>query len=110
GVRPLIANDHTGGGRHHRLPPPLWGRVALVATLASLLAIGGAAAQGKPPTKIWDITLGTPVAALPLDDFVDPACGTNGGPPARARTEGVRRIRQGRSSRAEGAAGVLVPL
>jgi hypothetical protein len=36
-----------------------------------------------PPPKIWDITLGIPVAELPLKDFVDPACGTNGGPPAR---------------------------
>jgi hypothetical protein len=37
----------------------------------------------NPPPKIWDITLGIPIAALPLSDFVDPACGTNGGPPAR---------------------------
>ncbi len=37
----------------------------------------------NPPPKIWDITLGIPVGALPLQDFVDPACGTNGGPPAR---------------------------
>jgi hypothetical protein len=42
----------------------------------------GAAAQQLPP-KIWDVKLGTPVAALPADEFVDPACGTNGGPPAR---------------------------
>jgi hypothetical protein len=33
--------------------------------------------------KVWDIALGTPVDALPLDQFVDPACGTNGGPPAK---------------------------
>jgi hypothetical protein len=39
-------------------------------------------AQRTAP-KIWDIKLGTPVAALPTNDFVDPACGTNGGPPAR---------------------------
>jgi len=42
-----------------------------------------APAQNAPAMKIWDIALGTPVAALPLNDFVDPACGTSGGPPAR---------------------------
>ena len=36
-----------------------------------------------PPPKIWDLKLGQPVSALPADDYVDPACGTNGGPPAR---------------------------
>jgi hypothetical protein len=45
------------------------------------LAVGTGAAQPAP--KIWDVKLGTPVAALPLDEFVDPACGTNGGPPSR---------------------------
>jgi hypothetical protein len=43
----------------------------------------GAQAQDARP-KVWDVKLGTPVAALPLDEFVDPACGTNGGPPSRA--------------------------
>jgi hypothetical protein len=31
--------------------------------------------------EIWDIALGTAIADLP-DDFVDYACGTNGGPPS----------------------------
>ena len=31
---------------------------------------------------IWAVYT-TPVDALPLDNFVDPACGTNGGPPSR---------------------------
>jgi len=44
--------------------------------------IAAATAQAPSP-KIWDIKLGTPISALPLDQFVDPACGTNGGPPAR---------------------------
>jgi hypothetical protein len=48
----------------------------------SALWLGSALAQTLPP-KIWDIELGTPISALPLKDFVDPACGTNGGPPAR---------------------------
>jgi hypothetical protein len=49
-----------------------------VATFVSHIAL----AQSPAP-KIWDIKLGVPVSALPLNDFVDPACGTNGGPPAR---------------------------
>jgi hypothetical protein len=54
--------------------------LALGVTLG--LCLGGASAQNAP-AKIWDIKLGTAIAALPLDNFVDPACGTNGGPPAR---------------------------
>lgn len=52
-------------------------------------SLGGAGARGQslpsldPPPRIWDIELGIAVSALPLKDFVDPACGTNGGPPAR---------------------------
>ena len=56
--------------------------IVLAAALATGLGIFGAPAQ-EPATKIWDIKLGTPVAALPIDQFVDPACGTNGGPPSR---------------------------
>jgi hypothetical protein len=54
----------------------------LAIALASGLGSDAAPAQ-ELATKIWDIKLGTPVAALPLDQFVDPACGTNGGPPSR---------------------------
>ena len=60
-------------------------RSALLAPGAVLLAsltAGIAHAQRTAP-KIWDIKLGISVAELPLADFVDPACGTNGGPPAR---------------------------
>jgi len=38
-----------------------------------------ALAQSRP--KIWDMAFGTPVADLPDEELVDPACGTNGGPP-----------------------------
>jgi hypothetical protein len=61
------------------------------AFVASLLILGLshafvtlAAAQGGPPparTEIWDLKLGTPVGQLP-DEFIDHACGTNGGPPS----------------------------
>ena len=53
-----------------------------VATLAGWFVLGAGHAQ-ELATKIWDIKLGTPVPALPPDQFVDPACGTNGGPPSR---------------------------
>jgi hypothetical protein len=57
-------------------------RACLWSAVVAVLATGAASAQSPAP-KIWDIKLGTPVGALPLDQFVDPACGTNGGPPAR---------------------------
>jgi hypothetical protein len=56
--------------------------LSITTLLAICLASAVARAQ-TPPPKIWDITLGIPVAELPLNDFVRPACGTNGGPPAR---------------------------
>ena len=56
-------------------------RSALLCAAATLL-ISATTAMAQAP-KIWDVVFGTPVAALPLDQFVDTACGTNGGPPAR---------------------------
>jgi hypothetical protein len=55
---------------------------ALLAAGLLWLAASSVCAQ-QPAPKIWDIELGTPVQGLPLGDFVDPACGTNGGPPSR---------------------------
>jgi len=55
--------------------------LAIGAAFAMALAAGSAEAQ-EPAPKIWDIKLGIPISALPLNDFVDTACGTNGGPPA----------------------------
>jgi hypothetical protein len=49
---------------------------------AAMLLVAASTATAQAP-KIWDVTFGTAVAALPLDQFVDTACGTNGGPPAR---------------------------
>ena len=53
------------------------------ATLLTLLAATFAPrAQERPPRlEVWDLKFGTPVAQLP-DEFVDLACGTNGGPPS----------------------------
>jgi hypothetical protein len=49
--------------------------------LSLSLASTGQAQTAAP--RIWDLMLGIPVAELPVSDYVDPACGTNGGPPAR---------------------------
>ena len=55
------------------------------------------------PTRIWDVPFGTSIAGLG-PDFVEPACGTNGGPPStplesfadyatcRAEPSGLREI------------------
>ena len=41
------------------------------------------AESGGRPTRleVWDLQLGTPLDKLP-DEFIDYACGTNGGPPS----------------------------
>jgi len=57
--------------------------VGAAAAAACWLLAGSATAQAPAP-KIWDVKFGTAVSALPLDHFVDPSCGTNGGPPSRA--------------------------
>jgi hypothetical protein len=54
---------------------------AVGTVLALALAVG--AANGESVPKIWDLKLGIPISALPMTEYVDPACGTNGGPPAR---------------------------
>ncbi|MBM3507312.1 MAG: pentapeptide repeat-containing protein [Alphaproteobacteria bacterium] len=50
-----------------------WGALAIALAVAA-----PAAAQQRLP-RIWDIPFGTPIADLP-GEFVDPSCGTNGGP------------------------------
>src|ERR1700692_1310961 len=74
-------------------------RRALILLAAALAAVLGGARAQEPATKIWDIELGTPVAALPLDQFVDPACGTNGGAPSGvlARFAGFARCPLGKA-------------
>jgi hypothetical protein len=60
---------------------------AVAITLALILAgslAGAASAQQSSPrirSTIWDVQLGAPASELPEEEFVDPACGTNGGPP-----------------------------
>jgi hypothetical protein len=59
----MLTHSFTGRG-HARV------RSALFGAAATLLVTATASAQAP---KIWDIALGTPVAALPLDQFVDTA-------------------------------------
>jgi hypothetical protein len=51
-----------------------------VVAVALALMLTAASSQQFRPT-IWEVQLGTPVSELPEEEFVDPACGTNGGPP-----------------------------
>lgn len=55
-------------------------RLRLLAVLGALFLSAPTFAQDIPP-KVWDIPFGTPVDALGVD-FVEPACGSNGGPPS----------------------------
>jgi uncharacterized protein YjbI with pentapeptide repeats len=55
-------------------------RVVLFVSALVLAMSTAVYAQDVPP-KIWDVPLGTPVDSLGVD-FVEPACGTDGGPPS----------------------------
>ncbi len=54
------------------------------AVAASLFGAGVAAAQQISRSRIWDVQLGAHISELPAAEFVDPACGSNGGPPGAA--------------------------
>ena len=57
-------------------------RSRILAGLALILLAGSARAQERPARlEVWDLRLGTGVGQLP-EEFVDLACGTNGGPPS----------------------------
>jgi hypothetical protein len=56
----------------------------IAAFLVALIAIGAGIARADDAPRradIWSLRLGTPAAALPNNDFIDYACGSNGGPP-----------------------------
>lgn len=74
-MRAMTRTHSLTGRGHARVRCMLFGAAASV-----FMTVTTAMAQAP---KIWDVAFGTPVAALPLDQFVDTACGTNGGPPAR---------------------------
>lgn len=54
-------------------------RLLLLALIAALLGALVQPALAQSPPKLWDIPLGTAITALG-PEFVEPACGTNGGP------------------------------
>jgi hypothetical protein len=59
-------------------------RVRAIPALAALIAIGAGIARADDAPRradIWSLKLGTPASALPRGDFIDYACGSNGGPP-----------------------------
>jgi hypothetical protein len=59
-------------------------RPILFGVLLAALAAAGAGDAGaeERTTTLWDLRLGTPAAELPVLDFTDYACGTDGGPPS----------------------------
>ena len=74
------------GAKHRAHLGPLSVGTALRAfahpTVVALAVFPTTATLGQqPPPSIFELQLGTPVRELPEEEFVDPACGTNGGPP-----------------------------
>ena len=57
-------------------------RLSLSALLCLIAALVAQHAEAQSRARIFDIELGSPVAALPANEWVDPSCGTNGGPPS----------------------------
>ncbi len=47
-------------------------------------AVGAASAQERVEASVWDLAIGRHARELPVAQFTDFACGTNGGPPAIA--------------------------
>src|SRR5215467_14241019 len=64
-----------------RCPPCV---VATAAFVIVAIGLGTIASAQQPVPHIWDVQLPSPVSDLPEEEFVDPACGTNGGPPGLA--------------------------
>ena len=62
--------------------PRAFAHPALVLLIVSALGNAASAQQALP--RIWDVLLPSPVGDLPEEEFVDPACATNGGPPGLA--------------------------
>lgn len=58
-------------------------RRLIISAIAILVVSLVPAGAQRPPPSLWDIEMGAPIRALPLNDFLEPACGSNGGPPGR---------------------------
>src|ERR1700733_3295757 len=60
-------------------------KLHLAGWLVMIIFVPTALSQAQAPSKrftIWDIHLGDAASAIP-DEYVNYACGTNGGPPSR---------------------------
>ena len=57
-----------------------------IVILAALILGAGLACAEEMPRRadVWSLKLGTPASALPNNDFIDYACGSNGGPPQQS--------------------------
>jgi len=56
-----------------------------LSVVSGLIVAGGLAADtavAQSHARVFDVELGGPVSALPADEWVDPSCGTDGGPPS----------------------------
>ena len=74
--------DRKGLGIRARVGFAIAGALAV-----GLLATQTGSAQERPTRlEVWDITLGSHADTLPSREFIEFACGTNGGPPSRPLT------------------------
>ena len=55
--------------------------VVALAALTLLGAASGRAEEAPRRADLWSLKLGTPASQLPNNDFINYACGSNGGPP-----------------------------
>jgi hypothetical protein len=82
--RPLDPPLDAGSGRDARAHRFSLRTVAAAFALNLAGGIPNPASAQQPLPRIWDLQLPTGVSDLPEEEFVDPACGTNGGPPGLA--------------------------
>jgi hypothetical protein len=55
-----------------------WSALACLA----LILVTAQPSLAQSHTRLFDLTLGIQVSALPQEEWIDPACGTDGGPPS----------------------------
>jgi hypothetical protein len=81
--RQMVGTRSLSSGRPKAGPVGFAHPTVVETTLVLILAgwLAGAASGQQLRPAIWDVQLGAPVSELPEEEFVDPACGTNGGPP-----------------------------
>src|SRR5215471_14394870 len=66
------------------LPVTAENLVRVTFAAAAFIVLGAALGRAEQPSRtpdIWSLKLGAPASALPGKDFIDYACGSDGGPP-----------------------------